>query len=261
MERLIPFRIGKFWGFCNDLKKMITPPEFTNATSFRNGFAIVTKEKRKGILNQSPKLVVNCSYPALFLFKDGLARFQNDDGLYGYLNQEGEEIIPARFKEADDFQEGLAPVSKELIFGPWAFIDSKGNFQIDFEFEKALHFQEGLAAVKRGKFWGYIDKQGKTIIPFEYELACSFSEGLARVKKENRWGYIDAYGNKVLPFVYNWASDYKDGMACVDKNAKVGYIGRNGQTIIECKYDIAAPFFSEGFAFAKRGNHWGFIDK
>ena len=74
------------------------------------------------------------------------------DERYGYINEEGKEIIPCIYEEVEDFSEGLASVKKD------------------------------------GK-WGYINKDGKEIIPFIYDSVRSFSEGLASVEKNGKVCY------------------------------------------------------------------------
>ena len=61
-------------------------------------------------------------------FHEGLARVQNNKGLWGFINKRGKEVIPCQFKEAKNFNEGLAPVCNEE--GVWGYIDKKGSFVI-----------------------------------------------------------------------------------------------------------------------------------
>jgi hypothetical protein len=80
-------------------------------------------------------------------FSEGLAKVKLGDK-YGYVNTKGERVIPATYREAKDFTEGMAAVSTD------------------------------------GTSWGYIDKSGKVVISEKYLEANSFSNGLAKVGVE-----------------------------------------------------------------------------
>ena len=46
----------------------------------------------------------------IYNFSEGLACVKKPNGLYGYINKLGEEVIPCIYTSTDDFSEGLAGV-------------------------------------------------------------------------------------------------------------------------------------------------------
>lgn len=62
-------------------------------------------------------------------FHDGLVKVGNLSGMYGYINRNGFLEIPYEFSHADNFHDGLAPVSE--YFGDYeygyGYIDKKGQ--------------------------------------------------------------------------------------------------------------------------------------
>jgi len=70
------------------------------------------------------------------------------------------------------------------------YIDSQGNIVIPPAFEVAGYFSEDLAPVRVDNKWGYIDTQGKIVIPPQFDSAGAFSGGLAPVRVGKKWGYI-----------------------------------------------------------------------
>ena len=62
-------------------------------------------------------------------FSEGLVAVQNVDGLWGFINKKGEEVIPCQFKAADDFSEGLAGVIDKD--NNLYYIDKKGNKKLE----------------------------------------------------------------------------------------------------------------------------------
>ena len=61
----------------------------------------------------------------------------------------------------------------------WGYINTNGDLVIPCQFDNAQYFSEGLAAVRLGGFYGYIDTAGRWAIPPQYDYAFPFSEGFA----------------------------------------------------------------------------------
>ena len=94
-------------------------------------------------------------------------------GLFGFVNDNGEEYITCKYQYAHNFSEDLAAVNKGGSFPP-------GN---------GPHFTGGK--------WGYINRKGEEVVPFQYDNACSFYGGAALVRIGKRSFYIDRYGNEL----------------------------------------------------------------
>ena len=105
------------------------------------------------------------------------------NGLYGYINEKCEVVIPARFLNALDFSDGLAAVMiKDDNVEKWGFIDTAGNVVINPIYSyKPGDFHEGFATVskKTGKIV-YINKKGE-VVSDEYDFAGCFTGGYAVV--------------------------------------------------------------------------------
>ena len=99
-------------------------------------------------------------------------------------SKEGKLITQKSYGYINEFSEGLAVVCANglgCINQNAGFIDENGNEIIPLQYNSAKSFSEGLAAVKREDKWGYINKAGEIIIPFKYTQASSFSNGIAEV--------------------------------------------------------------------------------
>ncbi len=59
-------------------------------------------------------------------FTEGLAPVQAQSGKWGYINQRQEWVIPARFDEAKEFQDGRAVAR---LGSKWGFINKHGAWQ------------------------------------------------------------------------------------------------------------------------------------
>lgn len=77
----------------------------------------------------------------------------------------------------------------------WGFYHSDSKLLIvPAKFRAAYNFHEGLAAVKKEERWGYIDIEGNVIIPFVYDVAGRFQEGKADVVQKGKSFKIDRRG-------------------------------------------------------------------
>lgn len=133
-------------------------------------------------LNQINSNLDVCSY------SEGLILAQNmNTQKYGFLNLQGQIVIPFIYDEASDFHDGFAVVT---FNNRLRFIDRNGNraFGRDFfrpEYDGMddelgiFNFTNGMAVVpKRIKVmdapsfenYGMIDNSGKLIIPFDYDF-------------------------------------------------------------------------------------------
>ena len=84
------------------------------------------------------------------------------DGKYGFINKDGEEIIPCKYEDADAFSDGLAKVKSAE---GWGFVNENGEEIISCKYEDADYFWFGAetAEVKLNGEWITIDKTGKQV--------------------------------------------------------------------------------------------------
>lgn len=80
----------------------------------------------------------------------------------------------------------------------WGFYHSDSELLIiPAKFRAAYNFHEGLAAVKKEERWGYIDIEGNVIIPFVFEVAGNFREGRADVVQKGKSFSINRKGERL----------------------------------------------------------------
>jgi len=197
-----------------------------------------------------------------------LIKKQGKNGKWGFVDKTTNEIvIPYKYLNAREFNEGLAAVEK---LSGWCFIDKKGDEVIQNKYISVLDFSDGLAAVQipnkvsysvyktRNKV-GFIDKTGKVILPPIYNNSRNFSEGLAAVQINNKWGFIDKNGNIVIPLNYDNIDSFLGGVAAVKLGNKWGFIDKTGKEFIPLKYD-GVKKFEGGLAYVIFNGKWGLID-
>lgn len=133
----------------------------------------------------------------LLYYSDGFARVQRGDGLYTFIDKQGNYLSKEWFEWVDNFKEGFAVVQRGDK--KYNLIDKKGNYLFDEWFYWADNFRGGLAKVQRGDdLWNFIDKNGNYLSDEWFEKAYYLDYGLGIVQKANgEWCNIDKTGTLI----------------------------------------------------------------
>ena len=99
----------------------------------------------------------------LLYFSDGFARVQRGDGLWNFIDKDGNYLYNEWFNWADYFnKDGFVRVQRTN--GKWNFIDKDGKILSDEWFDWVDYFYDGFAKVRRTNGErAKIDKTGKLI--------------------------------------------------------------------------------------------------
>lgn len=238
-------------------------------------------------------MLIQPKYHAAGPFLEGLARVKVGNQ-WGFINTQGNIIIPAEFDRVSDFHDGLVWVKKESEFyfyhrnGKVAFrITTKTPGEMGMGailqwpmIEKVHNFSEGFAVVENKysliqrpsntpKVYGFINTNGEYVAYPLLRGAKDFCEGLAAVLvREKSWGFIDknSFGSDpsklelIIGPVYEEVKNFSEGLAAVQQGGYWGFINKRAKMVIQPKF-IKVRSFSEGLAaVCLGGKKWGFID-
>ena len=230
------------YGYINIYGDEVISPYFDGAGSFCEGLATVRIDK------EEDEVVMYGGWP----IKSSTRSYRS-----AIINTKGEYVADIPDHDLTIFHDGLALSGSA---GEYGFIDKQGNLVIPRKFNSASQFINGIARVSNGLKYGYINKKGQTVIPIIYESLGHFYEGLASARLNDKWGYINEKNEVIIPFIYESAFDLKDGLAVVMLNGKYGILNKEGKTVAPCKYDKIEGF-SEGFVAVQQNGNWGFVSK
>lgn len=106
------------------------------------------------------KMVDSLGVMEAYNFHYGLARFRSAKGLYGFIDERGQVVIPAKYREAGDFCEGVAVVKGIVENGKlrngskydWAVIDTDGDevfscSDAEIRLGDRMYYRDGLLQV------------------------------------------------------------------------------------------------------------------
>lgn len=238
MASLKPFykEVSDEWhcGYRDEAGKIVIPinKKYEECGEFSDGLAYVGMMPKpfvedqngnhmylQGFIDQTGKLVIPIELEVVSddlmgaeykSFSEGLVAVYKN-GKYGYMNKKRELVIPYRYKDADEFKDGLAIVVNQN--DRYGAIDQSGKTVVPIKFGYLGGYSDGLSLYTENNRWdenekyGFVDKKGNVSIKASWDRAYSFSEGLAAVRVGNetsgKWGIIDTSGNFVVKPKYD----------------------------------------------------------
>ncbi len=274
-EPLLAFKKDSIWHFIDhDGKQLFSPKKLKKIGGFREGFFVVVFEMNKkdnwGFMNLKGDVFKPNDADEVRLFRDGMAMTikvidsLSGESLFGFVNSEGEQVVPNKYLDATDFNEGLGWVMNRTERG---YLNRKGKFVALFEGRKFGNpFFEGMASFHdESELFGFIDTSFKPAIAPQYDELGNFSEGLASFSENAKYGFLDKRGNKIIPPKYDAVTEFKEGIAFVgqadtNQNFLWGIINKSGNVIVDWQYEQVREY-SEGLIAVKKNNKWFFIDQ
>lgn len=228
------------------------------------------------------------------MFNNGLAKIKDiNSDQFGFINIEGDTIIPCVYNNALKFSEGKAAVMRyiqnypnsSLVESKWGYIDLYNNIVTDFQFDAAYSYKNNFAIVT--KFSSTIDKENNNTESNSYK---SRLYSLQSMVLDSNGMIINYPINNLMYELSNYSIDriaakipkanfdfYNEGIQFIDEKGNVlkpfGNLtnyqidsikySSNFYGVLRENYKIRdATMFSHGYAGVKLAeNHWIYIDK
>jgi hypothetical protein len=252
------------YGFIDISGKIVIQCQYERAGEFSEGLAWVKMNGRYGFIDKNGNQIIKCKYKEVHDFSGGIVAVKELSGYWSLLDKKGHDVLPISldYDYVGDFSNGMADVRKD---GLWGFIDMNGDEIIHCQYKNRNSFSEDrVLVVKENNNEIYLNKNGSQAIRFEYNQCGNFSEGLAYVLIDNNYGYIDKSGNVKISCKYDGAHDFSCGRAKIEINGKLGFIDKYGNIVIRPQFNTynVGQKFSEGLIEIKgsSSDEWGFID-
>jgi hypothetical protein len=265
-NRLLPVKLGRYYGFIDRTGKQAVPFIYSRAGCFAGGLALVADSaatQKWGYIDNSGKQVIQPKYRNATSYSEGMAFVVPYDGVPQAIDKNGivKFSLPAA-QSVENFSEGLAAYSILGAEGEiWGFVDKDGKTKIPPQYRSVSYFSDGLCAVmNRNGEWGYIDKDAEMAIDFQFENAYPFKNDRAKVATRGKWGAINKQGKFILQPRYE-DLDIDEKKYLVKNDHKWGWIPGNIGISIPVSFSDAYPFKKNKFAPAKSGEKWGFINE
>jgi hypothetical protein len=247
-------------------KKFEAVSDVYNIEDFRGAFATFRLYDKRGIIDTTGKVIVPVKYDEIEPFLDGVARveiFGDYPTHYGYIDEQGNEVLPVIYTDADDWFYRSMRFSDLIVVGidqKYGCFDKKGKKVLPLEYGSIGNYSSGLATIYKDGKMGCINKEGKIVIPIIYDRVSDFGFETATVQKDGKWGIINKAGEVVLPIIYEAEIRFSGELAITKLNGKFGAITKTGTVLIPFQFESLA-YFREGLAHAILNGKHGFINE
>ncbi len=258
-DGLFRIRIGDKYGFADASGKIVIEPQYDYVNPFSEGKAIATVNKKALIIGKKGEVLIDnlAGINGTYSFKNGLARFQDFERHYGFLNERGEKVIAAQFDVADDFENGRAIVQVQNKYG---VIDVLGKFIIEPKYDFIFDLEDGFFQIKNEDgTTGVIDQNGQQILQPIFQDVFHIQKKFFNVEKDGLNGCYDLTGKQIYPTTASNGIYFTNGRTIVEENRKFGLVNDAGKTLLPVTYD-SIGFFFKGFATIKQNRQYGLID-
>ncbi len=192
---------------------LITPYRYDAGRVFKNGYAIVTRDRLKGIIDSTGKEIIPPKYHTLSNITEGMFFFsRSGNRLDGLVDLKGKEYLLPKSIDSHTWT-SFSMVYNEPL-GDSLFLSIMTDY-----LPIPYHFSESLAVIDHKIV---INKKGECIfILYNGEEAPGdYREGLLRISKNQGWslktyGFVDRTGKTVISPVYHSATDFVNGISIV----------------------------------------------
>ena len=236
-------------------RKIILPCEYERLDDWYNGFAILGKGGKYGMIDSNAKLVIPLEYTEIKEFHSGLARVKSENGKYGFITPMAQFAIQPMYDNASEFYEKETgrdiPTASVEIAGKKGLISMDGKTIIPIEMDEIGEYKDGMALCKKEGKYGFIDMNGQWIVQPQFAKILPYKMGMAHATLDgNKWGLIDPKGNFILQPKYEMIRDFVEGMAAILEDGKWGFANMTGQVLVTPQYTEVRDYV-EGFAAVK----------
>lgn len=228
---------GRGYGFVDRDMNFVIPMKYNRAEEFKSSSAIVQLDEKWLRLDKAGReteLDTMDVYEEVGSYHEGMCRvstlaldqaslaYHSDweyiAGTWGFVDEDGVEVIPPQYIYANDFKNGMAIVAK----GEWKVCPEFGN----------RYWTED-------ELWGAIDRNGNEVIPFVFDEIKTFEDrsdifmAHSGGWENGSWGVIDSRGNWLAEPMF-WGIDYSTGGDLI-----LFYAEYTGSTELIGIYDLA----------------------
>ena len=221
------------YGYVDITGKFVIEPQFTGASSFSlsggNSALVRDGNKKWGIINKNGKYVVEPQYVELKYSGEDTLIFKSNEGLYGYIDSNGNIIEEAQFLYAGVFNGGFAKVQDKNQ--NWKYIKNK-NYETSSK--DTPYYRNGIARIRdENGLYSYISTSEQGDINEKFlEASSYFENGVSNVQRlDGKWGKINEKGEYVLqPIFYEPVNYYYDDLAIAKVSPnKYAIINKSGE--------------------------------
>lgn len=229
--------------------------DYTYIGNFHDRLAcVIDKYNKKGFINQNGELVIPCIYDDCHSFSCGYSLCTIKDTVY-YIDTLNNRVRLPENQRGHDFINGYAVFEWKGKCGAY-----NRNFEVVVPpiYDKLNMFSSFYIATKRLK--QIIVNNGETVWKStRYKISPNSSNGHFIISNRGRCvGVVDSTGTSIMNDQFDEIDCFVNDYAVVRKDGKMGLVNMNLELVIPCEYDECAACY-EGYVLTKKGNAFKYI--
>ncbi|WP_258000307.1 WG repeat-containing protein [Bacillus sp. Marseille-P3661] len=236
---------GERWGYINSKGNFMIQPQFELALDFQaNDLAVVKENKKFGVINKSGHFILKPRYEAIQPFSEGRAVVKDAQG-YKVIDERGNIVTSQTYRFIGTYENQRALFSKigETGRSIYGYLDLQGNEVIPARFLAGEDFSKDKALVKiADNEYALIGRHGQILQTYHYPFVGNRGDGLLAFREEQGGpvGYIEENGNIVIQPQFTNAQPFENGAAVVysSDTMHTGLINKSGSFVIKPQYEL-----------------------
>jgi hypothetical protein len=279
------------FGYINTNGQLVIEDLYDGVREFSENLAATNLDGKWGYIDQLGQTVIKHEYRSAYAFKKGIARVQDFDKKYWFIDKQGKKLNSVGFDTAYDCLDNLIRVRTGQGYN---FININGDTLLNDYLDGAKDFKRELSIIQREKRYGMIDKNGERVMEMEYDKIY-IDDSYIRAKKDGKYFIFDTKGNKIVDTGFEKLTEFQDSFAAAKNNQQWQLITEDGQathtfnsdtkrveaageskwrvttekgiSIVDNKGSLLTNEayeqifnFSEGFAVFSKNNKWGYLN-
>lgn len=276
---------GTYWVYSNgkyqlynirNPKKPVIDEEFSTATDFHSGVAVVSNPNQQiRIINTDGKIVAQLGkdIKSCSAFTDeGYALVVNTDNKQGVIDTKGNIVITPAYDTLKKPSDGLVIAIKEAGDTKALILDMKGKKQGEIYLDKYYMlndgFNEGKIAVRAADdddaHTIILDKSGQKLFDIkkaqERYYGAPYMGGYMIFSNGDAYGVADDKGEIVIRPKYKNMVNLANGYFMALKDDKWGIVNADDETIVDFDYKYGCGTMGDNYLM-QDGNFYSLIDK
>lgn len=235
------------YGYLDAEGQEAIPAQYEEANDFSGGKAVVKiKENLYALIDPQGRQLATYPFAYVGPLGEGMLAFQRESaGKYGYIDEQGNVVIPPAFSSAFPYHHGRAIVNTaEDYRSKYGVIDKQGTWVIQPEYNDIRDLKEDRFALGRaidpeqpyiGSIFAIADWDGKRLSDLVYRDVLEFKDGLASVYDAKQTYFIDRTGQPApgYPRVNGSGSFTLEpgGLIKAMVDQRLSYLDRSGRVI------------------------------
>ena len=222
------------FGYINISGQLVIEDMFDGVREFSNDLAATNIGGKWGYIDRFGETVIKHEYRSAFAFKQDIARVQDFDKKYWFIDRKGNKLNTKGFDVAYDCLDGLIRVRTKKGYN---FINIEGDTLLPDLLDGAKDYYRELAIIQKGDLFGIINKEGEPILNFDFSRIF-VDDTFIRARKDGLNYVYDSEGNRLSNSGFQKLSAFQENYAAAKENNQWKLITPSGETIHQFKNDI-----------------------